>query len=154
MPEGEKGFQKGNKIGLEHGHCIKGKNTKIYQVWISMRDRCNNPNNKAYKNYGNRGISVCDRWNSFENFLADMGKCPDGFVMDRINNDGNYETSNCRWIDRKTSAINRRGRKLSMEKANEIRRLYSEGYTQREIAKQFNISHPMVSAIINKKAWK
>lgn len=74
---------------------------QVYKLWSVMKDRCNNPNNKAYRNYGGRGIKVCDRWlNSFENFLADMGERPQGTTLDRINSNGNYEPDNCRWVTR------------------------------------------------------
>jgi hypothetical protein len=77
-----------------------------------MRDRCNNPKNPSYHNYGGRGISVCERWDSFANFLADMGERPDGFEIDRRNNDGNYEPSNCHWISRQKNLNNTRDNRL------------------------------------------
>lgn len=80
----------------------------IYHVWQSMRDRCRNPNNRQFQDYGGRGISICDRWNTFANFVQDMGERPSGFSLDRIENDGNYEPSNCRWADRKTQQRNQR----------------------------------------------
>ena len=88
-----------------HGHSCgpKGRNntTPTYQTWSNMRSRCNNPHTSGYANYGARGISICARWNdSFENFLTDMGEKPAGMSLDRINNDGNYEPSNCRWATR------------------------------------------------------
>ena len=70
----------------------------IYKVWSSMLHRCNNSNATHYKRYGGRGIKVCERWNKFENFLEDMGERPEGMTLDRINNDWNYEKSNCRWV--------------------------------------------------------
>ncbi len=70
--------------------------------------RCGNPNNPKYKNYGMRGIKVCDRWiHSFRNFLEDIGKCPDGLTLDRINVNGDYEPSNCRWANSKTQGNNK-----------------------------------------------
>lgn len=103
---------------LKHGHCKNDKMTKTYMAWDHMRQHCNNPNNKQYKYYGGRGITICDRWNKFENFLADMGESPEGLVLDRINNNGNYEPLNCRWTDVTTSNRNRNCVKLSIKIAN------------------------------------
>jgi hypothetical protein len=81
----------------------------LYKVWMDMRVRCRNPKNKAWVRYGGRGIHVCPEWDkSFAQFVADMGPRPDGFDLDRINHDGNYEPSNCRWIDHKTNCRNQR----------------------------------------------
>lgn len=78
-----------------------------YKVWSNMLSRCTNPNSTYYKNYGGRGIGVCLRWHLFENFLADMGRRPSPIhSIDRINNDGNYEITNCRWVTRKEQALN------------------------------------------------
>lgn len=73
-----------------------------------MHDRCRNPNDERFAHYGGRGIEVCERWNSFENFLLDMGKRPQGTSIDRINADGNYEPGNCRWATAAEQTRNRR----------------------------------------------
>lgn len=88
-----------------------GRDTPEYGVWWSMRQRCDNPANKAFANYGGRGIRVCERWQSFENFRADMGMRPsDELSIDRIDNDGNYEPGNCRWATAKEQRANQRPR--------------------------------------------
>lgn len=81
--------------------------TRTYTIHCGMKQRCKNMN---IKNYGARGIKVCDRWkgeNGFIYFLEDMGECPEGHELDRINNDGDYEPSNCRWVTRRKNARNR-----------------------------------------------
>lgn len=86
-----------------------------------MHQRCSSEKVTHYANYGGRGISVCERWNSFYNFLEDMGEKPDGKTLDRINNDGNYEPSNCRWATPKQQANNRRKAKSRLPPAHASR---------------------------------
>jgi hypothetical protein len=76
-----------------------------------MKTRCLNPKNDKWHRYGGRGITVCDRWLSFDNFLADMGERPKGKTIDRIDNDGNYEKENCKWSTPKEQLQNRRYRR-------------------------------------------
>lgn len=82
--------------------------TPTYRCWCDMLTRCNNPNNKYYNIYGGRGIKVCKRWLSFINFYKDMGIKPIDKTLDRINNDGNYEPSNCRWATIRQQNANKR----------------------------------------------
>lgn len=81
---------------------------RMFWVWCDMRARCESPNHKAYANYGGRGISVCDRWQTFDSFVEDMGERPEGASLDRIDNDRGYSASNCRWATRKEQNSNRR----------------------------------------------
>lgn len=95
-----------------HGMSKQGKGS-TFLSWNLLSQRCYNPKNPAYKNYGARGVIVCDRWrHSFENFLVDMGARPEGTTLDRINNDGNYEPANCRWATRVEQNRNTRRNKL------------------------------------------
>lgn len=95
------------------GRKTHGKrNTRAFAIWSSMRQRCENPNSKQFSNYGGRGITVCERWQKFENFLADMGEPAEGLTIDRNDNDKGYEPGNCRWATRIQQNLNRRSVKL------------------------------------------
>lgn len=93
-----------------HGHASHGRLSPTYTSWSKMTERCTNPKQIGYVNYGGRGITVCSRWlQSFENFLADMGERPKGTTIDRYpNNDGNYEPGNCRWATKAEQTKSRR----------------------------------------------
>ena len=83
-----------------------------YRVWSGMKTRCLNSKSTNYNLYGGRGIKICDRWMTFENFLSDMGTRPANMTLDRINVDGNYEPSNCRWASPQEQSKNKRASKL------------------------------------------
>jgi hypothetical protein len=87
---------------------IRKLNKRLYSTWKGIRQRCLNKKNKQYNFYGGRGIKICKRWDKFENFLSDMGNRPKLKSLDRINNDGDYKPSNCRWATKKEQALNRR----------------------------------------------
>ena len=100
----------GNKSTLRHGCGRRGQATPEYKVWREMTQRCTNRNHKNWEHYGGRGVSVCDRWRVFENFLADVGNRPSAHhTLDRYpDNSGNYEPGNVRWATRKDQTRNRR----------------------------------------------
>lgn len=93
-----------------HKHCSGKKQSKTYICWRAMKQRCTYEKHISYANYGGRGIKVCERWLVFTDFLSDMGEKPEGMQLDRVNVNGNYEPSNCRWATQSENLKNKRNR--------------------------------------------
>ena len=113
--------------------------TRTYRIWQGMKQRCFNNNNLFY---GGRGISVCERWKVFDNFLADMGLCPDGLTSERIDNNGNYEPDNCKWATYTEQLNNRRN--------NVVLHYKGKSQTISQWAKELNIKESSVRHRIRK----
>jgi hypothetical protein len=107
--------------------------SRTYRIWAGMKARCNIKSASGYKNWGGRGIKVCERWLTYENFLKDMGECPDGYAINRIDHNGDYEPNNCEWVTQE--ANNRIQRKT----------IFIEGKTVREWAQELGV-HPTTVA--------
>lgn len=121
------------------------KGTPIYQIWYSMRQRCRDIKHLAWDNYGGRGISVCERWQSFGYFYTDMGDAPfAGAQLDRIDNNGNYSPENCRWVDCKTNSRNKRN--------NHILEYMGQRKPVAEWCEDLGLSYPVIKARII-KGW-
>jgi hypothetical protein len=128
-----------------------------------MRQRCNNPNNPAYSNYGGRDIKVCKRWDEFRNFEADMGPHPGkGWSLERKNNDGNYKSRNCVWADRKTQNRNSRRVRLTPRMVAQVKKMFRPGMGQGNnrggltlaaIAQRFGVSTGAVAHVVYGRHW-
>jgi hypothetical protein len=101
---------------LKHGHARRGAHSPEFKTWRAMQRRCLDQNYIVYPNYGGRGIKICDRWSDYTLFLQDMGPKPIGdYSLDRIDPNGDYEPSNCRWATRSQQNRNQRPRKPRTE---------------------------------------
>ena len=152
--------------GCYHIHRATLINTKhglrqhpLYAVWCTMKARCYNLNNKRYKNYGERGIKVCKTWReSFKTFYdwCIANGYERGLTIDRINNNGNYEPSNCRFVTNEINSQNRHNTKLNLNIAQEIRnaRLLIPELTVDEISHAYSVDASTIYNILNHKVWR
>ncbi len=131
-----------HKDAVTHGKT----GTREHHIWLQIRYRCNNKDNSGYADYGGRGIKVCERWNDFENFLADMGKKPSAkHSIDRIDNDGDYCPENCRWATMKEQGNNRR--------SNCPLTYNGETKTAKQWAEAIGMDHTTLWSRIFKQGW-
>lgn len=135
------------KLNYKHGYA--NKNSRMYLIWSAMKHRCNNKNNKKYKNYGARGITVCERWsnkkNGFQNFLEDVGEIPKRLTLDRINNNGNYEPNNWRLATRKEQNRNTRSNIMIPFEGKDI--------CLKDYCKIKNLNYNTIARRINTLGW-
>lgn len=134
-------------MGKHHGHST----TREYRSWYSMMYRCYNSKDIAYANYGGRGVRVCKRWHSFENFLADMGPRPVGLTLDRVHGTKGYSPTNCRWATRAEQNVNRSTTKLGEREVREIR---ASTEHPKVLAKRYGTSPENIRAVRNRRTWK
>lgn len=125
------------ELHVTHGHRRDGKLPRTYKIWKHVTQRCTNPKVANYEYYGGRGIKMCERWADYENFLADMGECPDGLTIDRIDVNGDYEPGNCRWVSMAVQGNNKRN--------NVNLTLNGVTMTQMQWAKHLGVSHALIS---------
>lgn len=125
-----------------------------WRSWDSMWARCTRPSSANYWRYGGAGIRVCQRWESFENFLADMGERPVGHTLDRKDPTKDYDLSNCRWATPAQQARTRRSTKLTPTTIAIARQMYAEGWSQVAIAKALNVKQPTISNALNGVTWR
>lgn len=132
-----------------------GTGTRTYKSWVKMRERCLDPNNNEFHNYGQRGITVCERWlNSFANFRIDMGERPLNTSLDRIDLSAGYSSGNCQWATDKEQARNRRTTVGSLALAVDILALRSAGLGPRRIARSLGIMDHTAANVIYHGAWQ
>lgn len=128
--------------------------TRVYKIWAGMIQRCTNPNRQAYKHYGSRGISVCERWMTFENFFKDMGHpTSDAHTLERKNNELGYSPDNCEWATMLVQSRNSRNCKLKIEQVVLIRSKINSGESIASVSRNFCVSESLIRAIKNNEVW-
>lgn len=123
-----------------HGHSSNGSRSREYTSYYNMMARCHKPTNKRYKDYGAKGILVCDEWRgSFNSFIGDMGDCPEDYQIERIDNNKGYSKGNCKWASRKENMRNRKNSSIWFVKGKVF-------YTLDDAGSEFNVSSNTIRA--------
>jgi len=141
-----KGISKAAKTNTKHG-CW---NHELYPVWHSMMARCYKTHHHKYKNYGGRGVYVCEQWHDIRNFIADMSPRPIGLTLDRINNDGPYRKENCRWATKEQQARNSTKSKLTDDIRVQIINNYEKYGSPKKVAEMLSIQAYDVKNVVYK----
>ena len=131
---------------------INRPDLSTYRSWRSMKCRCLYPSSANYRFYGGIGITFCDRWSNYANFLADMGLRPTETTLDRIDGTLGYEPGNCRWATRSEQNYNRRTRLLTRDQVTRIHELRGDGWSLGKLAKQFSAPKSYIGSICRGEA--
>jgi hypothetical protein len=134
----------------KHGHSPASGASKTYWVWAEMVARCTNKKHKRYLGYGGRGVFVCEPWLKFSGFVKDMGEKPEGLSIERIDNNGGYEPSNCRWATIAEQCHNKRNNSLSWGIVKTLRAL---DLPYKELEKRFGIYHGTIGKVKRNEIW-
>lgn len=138
-----------HKASSEAGRRWRENNPErahLCHSWVQMRQRCSNQNHPRYADYGGRGISVCERWDSFDSFVSDMGPRPTRFhTIERVNNNGNYEPGNCRWATRAEQCSNKRNCLYVT--------IGKERITLKEACRRLQLPYKQIHSRVNRLGW-
>lgn len=138
-----------------HGEAYRGLETSEYKSWRSMMSRCYTISNTHFKDYGDKGIKVCQRWHDYDSFIEDMGRKPSSkHTIGRKDHNKDYEVTNCEWQTRTEQGRVSKRVKLTLVKAREIRMLYDKGYSLNDLAREFQIDRSTVQQVTSRKTWK
>lgn len=152
-----------NRVALPTDYVAKGEESvhfrhgmwdhPLYKTWKNMMSRCYSPNDRAFGDYGARGIGVAEEWHDIRNFVRDMGEKPLGHTIERLDNERGYSKENCAWASRTDQNRNTRKNKMTMESATEMRELRAQGAKRKELATRFGVSEATVKKVISGAYW-